>query len=544
MDAWDVVVIGGTVAGMRAAISAHDAGASVALFDGHALGSDAGVADSGGLAASVGEATSKTHRDDTIRAGAWLSDQDLAAERTAAAFEELAQLERWGLVLRRDRAATPLLQKLPGHSEPRVASTGDSTGRELYQLLEEQCIKRGIPRRGDMQAASLAMDGNSVCGVVLFDVQDGELVGVQAKAVVLASDGFQSAWNGDGIGDGTGTWLALAAGIPLRDMEFSACNPLNVEEVNLSLPLTLIDDGAKVRFASGGDVEFGSDSGLHAASQQMVTGGESCVLDARVLDRTSRMWYSDTAERVQSRCGLALDSDVLPLAPRVELTIGGIPTNGSGQALSGGEVTAGLFAAGGCSNSGFHGADIVAGNHLLDSLVGGSSAGAAAGAAAAEASFGSSSAVMAELSIAGDKVAKLLKGGGEESLTRAAAAFQLASVMKEAMGSERDAATLESAASRIAALGSAGLQLSDSDPVMNTELVEVLRLEGLLTLSQAAVAGAAHRAESRGSHQRSDFPERDDAGHMHHSLVDAAGSVSTEPVSRGDGDGWLLTPPE
>ena len=79
---------------------------------------------------------------------------------------------------------------------------------------------------------------------------------------------------------------------------------------------------------------------------------------------------------------------------------------------------------------------------------------------------------------------------------------------------------------------------------MNTELVEVLRLEGLLTLSQAAVAGAVHRAESRGSHQRSDFPNRDDAGHMHHSLVDAAGSVSTEPVSRGDGDDWLLTPPE
>ena len=544
MDAWDVVVIGGTVAGMRAAIAAHDAGASVALFSGHAHGSDAGAADTGGLAASVGEATSRAHRDDTIRAGRWLSDQDVAAARTSAAFGELAQLERWGLVLRRDGASLPLLQQLPGHSEPRVASTGDSTGRELHQLLEEQCIKRGIPRRVDMQAVSLAMQDGSACGAVFFDVQDGELVSVQAKTVILASDGFQSAWNGDGVGDGTGAWLALGANIALRDMEFSACNPLNVETVDLSLPLTLIDDGAKVRLASGGDVEFEADSGLDAASQLILSGGELCVLDARVLKRTSRMWYSDTAERVQSRCGLALDADVLPLAPRVELTIGGVPTDGTGKVTSGEEPVEGLFAAGGCCNSGFHGADIVAGNHLLDSLVGGAVAGASAATAAASVGFGSPDAVRAELSAAGEKVAHLLHGADEGALTRAAGAFQLASVMSEFMGLERDAASLEAAAARISEISAGGLQLSDSNPVMNTELVEVLRLEGLLKLSAAAVASALHRAESRGSHQRSDHPERDDADHLQHTLVDASGNVSDSSVNQGSGDDWLLAPSE
>ncbi|PXF23099.1 MAG: hypothetical protein CXX71_02660 [Methanobacteriota archaeon] len=541
MDAWDVVVIGGTVAGMRAAIAAHDAGASVALFSGRAHGSDAGAADTGGLAASVGEATSRAHRDDTIRAGRWLSDQDVAAARTSAAFGELAQLERWGLVLRRDGASLPLLQQLPGHSEPRVASTGDSTGRELHQLLEEQCIKRGIPRRVDMQAVSLAMQDGSACGAVFFDVQDGELVSV---TVILASDGFQSAWNGDGVGDGTGAWLALGANIALRDMEFSACNPLNVETVDLSLPLTLIDDGAKVRLASGGDVEFEADSGLDAASQLILSGGELCVLDARVLKRTSRMWYSDTAERVQSRCGLALDADVLPLAPRVELTIGGVPTDGTGNVTSGEEPVEGLFAAGGCCNSGFHGADIVAGNHLLDSLVGGAVAGASAATAAASVGFGSPDAVRAELSAAGEKVAHLLHGADEGALTRAAGAFQLASVMSEFMGLERDAASLEAAAARISEISAGGLQLSDSNPVMNTELVEVLRLEGLLKLSAAAVASALHRAESRGSHQRSDHPERDDADHLQHTLVDASGNVSDSSVNQGSGDDWLLAPSE
>ena len=532
MDAWDVVVIGGTVAGMRAAIAAHDAGVSVALFDGRAHGSDAGAADTGGLAASIKEATSRAHRDDTIRAGRWLSDQDVAAARTSAAFEELAQLERWGLVLRRDGASLPLLQQLPGHSEPRVASTGDSTGRELHQLLEEQCIKRGIPRRMDMQAVSLAMQEGSASGAVFFDVQEGELVSVQAKTVILASDGFQSAWNGDGVGDGTGAWLALGADVSLRDMEFSACNPLNVETVDLSLPLTLIDDGAKVRLASGGDVEFGADSGLHAASQQIISGGELCVLDARVLKRTSRKWYSDTAERVQSRCGLALDADVLPLAPRVELTIGGVPTDGTGKVTSGGEPVEDLFAAGGCCNSGFHGADIVAGNHLLDSLVGGAAAGAAAAEAAASVGFGSPDAVRVELSTAGEKVAHLLQGVDEGALTRAAGAFQLASVMSDAMGIERDAASLETAAARISKIIAAGLQLSDSNPVMNTELVEVLRLEGLLKLSAVSVASAKFRIGS------------DDAGNLVHTLVDSSGNVSDSPVNQGSGDDWLLAPPE
>ena len=544
MDAWDVVVVGETVAGMRAAIAAHDAGASVALFDGRALGSSAGAADSGGLAASSGEATPKAHRDDTIRAGGWLCDQDVVAARTSAAFDELAQLERWGLVLRRDRAALPLLQRLCGHSEARVASTGDSTGRELHQLLEEQCIKRGIPRRGDMQPVSLALESGEARGLVLFDVQDGELVGVQAKSLVLAGAGFQSAWNGDGIGDGTGAWLALSSGIRLRDMEFSASNPFNMEAVDLSLPHTLLEDGAKVRLASGGDFEFTSDAGLDAAAQQIISQSELCVLDARVLERTSKVWYADTAERVQSRCGLALDSDVLPLSPRTELTLGGVPTDESGQVVSEEGLVQGLYAAGGCSNSGLHGADVVSGNSLLDSLVGGATAGASAGAAAATAGFAAPGAVSAELSSAGAKVASLLSGGDEAALTRASAAFQLASVMSDAMGPERDAAGLDSAAARISQISAAGLQLSDSNPVMNTELVEVLRLEGLLKLSAAAIASASHRAESRGSHQRSDFPERDDAGHLQHTLVDLDGNVYTSPVSKGAGEEWLLAPPE
>ena len=241
MDAWDVVVIGGTVSGMRAAIAAHDAGASVALFSGHAHGSDAGAADTGGLAASVGEATSKAHRDDTIRAGRWLSDQDVAAARTSAAFEELALLERWGLVLRRDGASLPLLQQLPGHSEPRVASTGDSTGRELHQLLEEQCIKRRIPRRGDIEVLDLVLTDSGSRGLIALDIQSGEILAIQAKAIILASAGYEGAWNGGDIGMGTAASLVLHSDLALADLEFASLHPLTVAEVDLQLPLDLLN---------------------------------------------------------------------------------------------------------------------------------------------------------------------------------------------------------------------------------------------------------------------------------------------------------------
>ena len=179
-----------------------------------------------------------------------------------------------------------------------------------------------------------------------------------------------------------------------------------------------------------------------------------------------------------------------------------------------------------------HGADIVAGNHLLDSLVGGAAAGAAASDTAASVGFGSPSAIKAELSAAGEKVAHLLHGAEEGALTRAAAAFQLSSAMSDAMGLERDADSLEAAAARISEISAAGLQLSDSNPVMNTELVEVLRLEGLLKLSAMSVASAKFRIGS------------DDAGDLVHTLVDSSGNVSDSPVNQGSGDDWLLAPPE
>ena len=157
MEAWDVVVIGATVAGMRAAIAAHDEGASVVILSAHGLGNSGSDNYSSGLAASIDESNSMSHRDDTIRGGDWLNDQDIVSNRTTLINSHIAQLDQWGLNFRRSLSGSPGSEMGLGHKSPRVLTTGYSTSREIQHILEEQCIRREILRRGDWLALSLGL---------------------------------------------------------------------------------------------------------------------------------------------------------------------------------------------------------------------------------------------------------------------------------------------------------------------------------------------------------------------------------------------------
>jgi len=358
-------------------------------------------------------------------------------------------------------------------------------------------MKRGISRRGDMQSLSLVTESNAVTGLISLDVQRGEMVALKAKSVILATDGFESAWNG-GSG-GTGLWLASDAGVSLSNLEFVGWNPLSMEMHGLQLPFAILDDGAAVRSASGSDIEFSSEGGISEASQSLINSGEQCVLDARVLTRGTPVWYGDTSERVSSRLGGQMSETVIPISPQVSTTIGGVPCENSGTVSS----HTGLFAAGDCSCSGLHGADMAVGNRLLDSLDGGCNAGASAADHAAESQFSDSDAIDSALSAAASRFGKLL-ATTESGMTRGQVANQLNSIMSDSMGVSRDGASLSSAAQRLSELVETQITLSDESPVMNTELVEVFRLQGMVKVALNAVESATARTESCGSHQRSD----------------------------------------
>jgi succinate dehydrogenase/fumarate reductase flavoprotein subunit len=406
-------------------------------------------------------------------------------------------MERWGLVLRRAENGNPHLTTGLGHSTARIATTGDTTGREIHSILEEQCMKRSILRRGDTQALKLVTEGGMVSGLITLDVQHGEMVAIKTKAVILATDGLESAWNG-GSG-GTGLWLAANAGISLSNMEFVSWNPLCMEMYGLELPFAILNDGASVRSASGSNIEFASEGGLTQASQTILAAGERCVLDARVLSRGAPVWYADTSERVSSRLGSVMDESVIPIVPQVSTTLGGIPCDMTGAVSE----LAGLFAAGDNACSGFHGADIAVGNRMLESLDGGSSAGAAAAEFASNADYSNTDAMDISLSESASKFANLL-AGDDSGITRGQMANQLNTIMSEAMGITRTSTNLSSAVERLAQLASTPITLSDESSLMNTELVEVFRLEGMVTAATSAVTAAASRDESCGSHQRTD----------------------------------------
>ena len=121
----------------------------------------------------------------------------------------LAELERWGLVLRRREGGLPFAAIAPGHKSARLTGCGDSTVRETTRVLEEQVIKRGIRRNTDSLPLSLVTDNNQVRGVIILDVISGEVSPIQAKAVILATDGYQGLWSSPSNGAGTGSDLSL-----------------------------------------------------------------------------------------------------------------------------------------------------------------------------------------------------------------------------------------------------------------------------------------------------------------------------------------------
>ena len=252
MESWGVIVLGRGPAALRAAISAADAGSNPIIIDSGSVGSGSGTAPLSGLAASASETSPASHIEDTISAGGEKTNKEAAARICDQAVTTLAELERWGLVLRREDSELPHLSDVEGHSVPRLAGCGDSTMREVTRILEEQAIKRGITRRTDMLPISLVMDNNQTRGIIALDVESGEVIGIQAKAVVLATDGYQGIWSDPANGAGTGAAISADSGISLRGMENVPMHALTVSGTDLTIPMGVLGSGGRIRMESGG----------------------------------------------------------------------------------------------------------------------------------------------------------------------------------------------------------------------------------------------------------------------------------------------------
>ena len=278
MEAWGVIVLGRGPAALRAAISAADSGAIPIIIDGGSIASGSGAAPLSGIAASLNETSPSSHIEDTISAGGDTTDKAAAARICDKAVGTLAELERWGLVLRRDDSELPHLSQVDGHSVARLAGCGDSTVRDVTRVLEEQVIKRGITRRSDMLPISLVMDNGQTRGIVALDIESGEIVALQSKAVILASDGYQGLWSDPANGAGTGVAISAGSGVALSGMGHVPMHALTVSGTDLSIPMEVLGSGGRIRKETGEDVDTGT-----------ALSGENCVLDLRAMEKALQL---------------------------------------------------------------------------------------------------------------------------------------------------------------------------------------------------------------------------------------------------------------
>ena len=540
LEAWDIIVIGDGPAALRASANAAKAGAKVLMMSSDSLGAG-NTAAIDGIAAPLKESTTKSHRDDTIRAGGFLCDQDIVSQRVAEASRQVDLLERWGVIFRRDQDGIPLVRRAAGHTLPRLAGAGDALIRETQQVLEEQCMKNGVVRRGDQVPLQLVHTDEQVHGLISLDMSTGAVNALQAKCVIIADGGYEGAWTGVSIG--LGADLAMRTGLALRDLEFTSWTPLAVSGTNVVLPIGMLSDGATLHHSNGNpiDVEDFADTTTLANA----TTSQGVVLDARDMGE-SEAWWDQTSEILTTRLGINMARQTIPVSAQVSSTLGGIATDEFGRAISGkwSRWFTGLYAAGDSACSGLHGAGMVAGNRLLDALAGGAAAGEHAANYAAKVEFSGRAALETHLGVAEADLDFDMAGAEEGTVQRAGPLFaKLSEIMNSQVGISRDESGLQTALEELNKLAKSAdkMHLDDNTRLFNSNLLESLRLKAGIRLAKATVQSALSRTESRGAHQRADFAELD-SEQMHHTLVDIEGEISTLAIRKGVSGTWVLTP--
>jgi len=522
-----VVVVGGGVAGIRAALAARAQGADVALVSKvHPLRSHSCTSQGGLNAALAPDDSRELHALDTVTGGDFLGNQDAVETLAREAPDAVLELDRWGAPFNRDERGRLALRRLAGASRARACYADDLTGHVVLQVLHEQLLAARIPAYVEWVVTSLLMDDGACRGVVALELATGTLHPITARAVVLATGGFGRAWEPTGASLGlTGDGLALAyrAGAVLQDMEMVQYHPTGLPGTGGLLTEALLGEGATLITREGERVlatqapRLGERAPRDLVARTIATclqAGQEVLLDARPLGegRLGKA-FAVTRHLVKTVAGVDLAKEPVPVEPVPHRTMGGIRVD-----VSGATGVPGLFATGGCAATGVHGANRLGGNSLLEALVFGRRAGEAAARAAAVAPPGAgASGRLADEERALEALAA--RGGGPD----AAAAIRqtLTRTMRERVGLFREAAGLTEAIRTIVGLQERyrGIGVAASSRRWNYALVGHLELGHLLEVARVAAAAALARQESRGAHARRDFPERDDGQWLRHTLA-------------------------
>lgn len=535
----DILIVGGGLAGLSAALSS-DPSLSVAVISKvHPLRSHS-VAAQGGINAALGNHPDgkddnwERHTFDTIKGSDYLADQDTAELMCQEASLTIYELEHLGVPFSRFPGGVIAQRPFGGAGFPRTCYAADRTGLVILHTLYEQSVRQNVRFYNEWLVTQLVVKDGRCLGVVVYDLENAEFIPVQAKAVVFATGGYGRVYmktTNAFINHGSGIGAAYRAGVPLKDLEFVQFHPTSLLGKNI-----LITEGAR---GEGGYLvnNKGRRFMEDYAPQSMELSPRDIVARAIQTEIDKGNGYESQyvhldirhlgAEKIKKRlpgireicinfAGLDPINAPIPIQPAQHYSMGGIDVDKNCAS-----AVEGFYAAGECACVSVHGANRLGGNSLLDTVV-----------------FGK---------IAGKKISEYVRGANgvtdsEKNLLDAALKFKnrvegwrkkdsgekfhilmgrLKAVMNEKVGLFRNKNELAQCLETIQELREAYEQVYISGPCLrfSQELVNIIEYESMLDLAEVITLGALNREETRGSHYRLDFEKRNDEEWLKHTLI-------------------------
>ncbi len=545
----DVVIIGGGLAGCRAALEIKlvNPNIDVALVaKTHPIRSHS-VAAQGGIAATLKnldpEDSWEAHAFDTVKGSDYLADQDAVAILAQEAPEVIIELEHLGVLFSRLPDGRIAQRAFGGHSYKRTCYAADKTGHAILHELVSNLRRYGVHVYDEWYVIQLILEVGETKGVTMYRLRDGLVEVVLAKAIMFATGGYGRVFNttsNDFASTGDGLAMAALAGIPLEDMEFVQFHPTGLYPVGVLISEAVRGEGAYLRNSQGERfMERYAPKQMELAPRDITSraitleiragrgiypdgsaGGPFVHLDLRhlgkekIMSRVPFCW-----EEAHRLVGVDAVYEPMPVRPTVHYCMGGIPVNTDGRVRSAATgLVEGFFAAGECSCVSVHGGNRLGSNSLLECVVYGRRTGRAIAEYVSSRQFPSLDA-LSYLNQTKASLEGLLNQKGNIRIGQLRQAFQ--DCMTEHCGVFRTESVMREGLHKLQELRQQYNQiyLDDRGTCWNTELIEAIELQNIMTVGEIILTSALNRRESRGAHSREDYPQRDDANFLQHTLA-------------------------
>jgi len=544
----DVLLVGGGGAGLRAAIAVAEKNPklSVAVVSKvYPMRSHTVSAEGGAAAVIKANDSLDAHAYDTISGSDWLCDQDAVEAFVREAPEEMLRLERWGCPWSREPDGHIAVRPFGGMKIERTWFAADKTGFHMLHTLFQTTLKyQSVTRYDEWFVTALLVDEGRCQGVVAIELASGKIHAILAKAVILTTGGcgkvFAFTTNAN-IKNGDGMSLAYRAGVPLKDMEFVQYHPTGLPFTGILITEATRSEGGWLLNKDGyrylQDYDLGKPE-PKPVLRSMELGPRDRLSQAFVKEmakgRTTETPYGPVVHLDIRHLGEKLINaklpfvrelclkyenidpvdQLIPVRPVVHYMMGGVHTD-----IEGATPLPGLYAAGEVACVSINGANRLGSNSLTELLVFGARAGKAA-AAYASAQPGFTRGIAARAMDEEQRLIQLLENeGGKERVGLLRTEMQ--QTMEKGAGIYRTERELQAAAETIDSLKqrSRRISLDDHSRTFNTELTAWLELSYMLDLAESIIHSGLARKESRGAHQRTDYPKRDDGKYLAHSLA-------------------------